>query len=186
MTDQDSSGFTVVDRRRAAQEKAASEPQPAETADESTRPTTPEASPAATTQAPSENGSPSDAAPPPSADGRESDNAESPSEPPGAESQAPPDPTLLLSLAAMQMDTRDFAQAVLGIFDVYAWQAMGLVANPISGEPQKDLPSAQLAIDCVQFLLSKLDSEFSEPERRDAQRRLNDLRMNYLAKLRES
>ena len=64
-------------------------------------------------------------------------------------------------------------------------RAMGLVSDPRTGKSEKDLSAAQLAIDCVQFLIGKVENDLSESERRDAQRRLNDLRMNYVAKLRE-
>lgn len=97
-----------------------------------------------------------------------------------------PDPVLLLSLAAVHMDVFAFAQSLLGVFDAYAWQAMGLIAHPITQETRRDLPAAQMAIDCVQFLISKIESRLSEPDRRELSRRLNDLRMNYLTKQQET
>ena len=96
-----------------------------------------------------------------------------------------PDPALLLSMIGMQMDTRMLATALIAIFDGHAWRGLGLIANPMTGEVRKDLPSAQLAIDTVAFLLGKIESSLPDSERRDAQRRLSDLRMNYLNKLRE-
>ena len=62
---------------------------------------------------------------------------------------------------------------------------MGLIANPVTGESEKNLPEAQIAIDCVQFLFGKVENDLGAEERREMQRRLNDLRMNYLAKVRE-
>lgn len=97
-----------------------------------------------------------------------------------------PNPAMLLSYAAMQMETRDLAVALLAVFDGHAWRGMGLIADPLTGEARKDLPSAQLAIDSVTFLLSKVEGHLADDERREAQRRLNDLRLNYLNKLRES
>ncbi len=96
-----------------------------------------------------------------------------------------PDPATLFSYVAMQMDTAALAMALTAVFDGHAWRALGLVADPRTGTAQKDLPSAQLAIDIVAFCLSKVEGALSESERRDANRRLTDLRMNYLAKLRE-
>ena len=97
-----------------------------------------------------------------------------------------PDPTMLLSMAAMQMETPVLATALLSIFDGHAWQAMGLIAHPLIGDMRTDLPAAQLAIDCVAFLLGKVEGCLSEAERREAQRRLSDLRMNYLARRRDA
>lgn len=92
------------------------------------------------------------------------------------------DPGILLSLAAMQLEAKTLSTALIPIFDAYAWRAMGLIADPRTGESKLDLAAAQLAIDCIQFLLSKVENEMSEPERREAQRRLSDLRLNYVAK----
>lgn len=97
-----------------------------------------------------------------------------------------PDPAMLFSYVAMQMETPALVQALAAIFDGHAWRALGLISDPRTGTAQKDLPSAQLAIDLVAFCLSKTEASLSETERRDANRRLADLRMNYLAKLRES
>ncbi len=96
-----------------------------------------------------------------------------------------PDPAMLFSYVAMQMDTPALIMALSAVFDGHAWRSLGLIADPRTGTTQKDLPNAQLAIDAVQFCLSKVEANLSETERRDANRRLNDLRMNYLAKLRE-
>jgi hypothetical protein len=96
-----------------------------------------------------------------------------------------PDPTFLLTMATMQMETRALLQALIPIFDGYAWRSMGFIADPKTGETNKDMTGAQLAIDTVQFLLSKVEAQLSEHERRDTHRRLSDLRMNYITKLRE-
>jgi hypothetical protein len=115
----------------------------------------------------------------------EEENQESPqTEQENAGAQMP-DPAYLLSYVALQMETKDLVAALSTIFDGHAWRALGLVADPRTGAVQQDLPTAQLAIDCVQFLLGKVESDMTEPERRDAQRRLNDLRVNYLGKVRE-
>ena len=184
MTDQEPPAFTVVDKRRAAQKPAASETDAEGAAEESTISPTPEEGPAATTQAPPTEGSSSEETTQAEAAADMASDAEAEQAP--QEGLPALDPIMLLSLAAMQLDARAFAQSLLGVFDAYAWQAMGFVANPATGETQKDLPSAQLAIDCLQFLLGKVEADLSEMERREVQRRLNDLRMNYVAKLRES
>ena len=104
---------------------------------------------------------------------------------PTDETDAPPrfDPEMLLSMAAMQMPTRQLALSLVSLFDGHAWKSMGLVADYVTGETKEDLPSAQLAIDIVQFLLGKVESDLSESERQEAQRRLKDLRINYVNRL---
>ena len=170
MSDHEPSSFKVVDRRQAASESAAAQQSVA-------------------TEEPVEDGSGSvgetdaahEVAPPPGDSGTDQEQEEE-----GSDGPLLPDPSIILSIAAMQMDVRTLALALLAAFDGHAWRAMGFLADPKTGETTKDLPSAQLAIDCVQFLLSKLESGMADSERREVQRRLTDLRMNYLSKLREA
>ena len=96
------------------------------------------------------------------------------------------EPAFFLSYAAMQMDTRQMAEALLAIFDSHAWRGLGLLSDARFGATHQDLPSAQLAIDCFRALLEKIGGGMEPDELREAQRRLNDLQMNYLARLRES
>jgi hypothetical protein len=108
--------------------------------------------------------------------------------PPGEDEssgQQMPDPVTLMAMAAMHVPTQDLVQTLITVFDAHAWRAMGLVTDH-TGEVKKDLPSAQLAIDCLAFLLGKIEPTLNETEKRDMQRRLMDLRTNYLAKMRES
>jgi hypothetical protein len=159
MSDEEPQGFKVVDRRQAVAEPTA------------------EGKPAAGASAAPEP-DPIPAETPNSAETEPSNRAAD--DEPGM-----PDPALLLSLAAMQLDVSTLARLLISVFDGQAWRAMGLLADPRTGEARKDLPSAQLAIDCVQFLLGKVEAGLPDDERREVQRRLNDLRMNYLSKLRE-
>lgn len=106
-----------------------------------------------------------------------------------AESDGPshhsfPDASSLVAMAAMQMPTGDLIHALIAVFDNHAWRSMGLIAD-FTGEVQKDMAAAQTAIDCLAFLLGKIESSIDETEKRDIQRRLMDLRMNYVTKLRE-
>lgn len=96
------------------------------------------------------------------------------------------DPAFFLSYAAMQMDTRAFAEALLAILDSHAWRGLGLLSDARVGQTQQDLPSAQLAIDCFRALLEKVGGGMEPDELREAQRRLNDLQMNYLSRSRGS
>ncbi len=97
-----------------------------------------------------------------------------------------PDPSFLLSMVTMQMEPSQLMRQLIPIFDGYAWRAMGFLADPATGETKKDIPLAQLSIDTVQFFMSKVDSQLSETERRDLQRRLSDLRMNFISKRNEA
>jgi len=160
MTDQEPSSFRVVDRRSGAQ------PVEGPTSTESDSKPLPDAGDISSSD--SHNTSPDD----------EKEIVE-----PSASSM--PDPTALLNYVAMQMDARDLAAGLIGIFATHAWRAMGLVPHPVTGEIATDLPEAQLAIDAVHFLLGKVEKDLPEMERRELQRRLNDLRMNFLERARK-
>ena len=95
-----------------------------------------------------------------------------------------PDPTQLFMYSGVHLGTTGVAEALLQIFDAHAWKHMGFVADD-KGEIAIDLPSAQLAIDSLAFFAGKLEKKLSANDFRDLQRRLNDLRVNYLAKMQE-
>ncbi len=95
-----------------------------------------------------------------------------------------PDPSSLVAMVAMHMRTEELIHVLLTVFDAHAWRSMGLVADH-TGEVHKDMPSAQISIDCLAFLIGRIETTLGEAEKRDIQRRLMDLRMNYVAKMRE-
>lgn len=162
MSDQEKSPFTVEDNRSTASDiPSDTGDNPITSAEENTTNLT--------------ESSPPDSSPD-NANSTETENSE----------RAFPDPSVLLSMAAMHLNTEDLMTTLIPIFDNQAWRGMGLIANHLNGEIEMDLPSAQLAIDCIQFLFSKVESRLPATDRRDLQRRMTDLRMNYVAKHQES
>jgi len=103
---------------------------------------------------------------------------------PGTPDDQLPDASSLLAMAAMHMETTPLLQVLISVFHAHAWRSMGLVADH-KGEVRKDMSSAQTAIDCFAFMLTKIEGALEDSEKRDVQRRLMDLRMNYVAKMRE-
>lgn len=75
---------------------------------------------------------------------------------------------------------------VIQTFAELAWAKMGLHRDPMTGQVEKDLSQAKVAIDaatqCVQILEPKLDDE----DRRRLNNLLRDLRINYLQRTSES
>jgi hypothetical protein len=67
-----------------------------------------------------------------------------------------------------------------------AWQKLGLLADPQTGESLTDLVQAKVAIDSVTALANQLDNAPNEavpdPLRRDLHTLLNDLRLNYVSR----
>ena len=122
---------------------------------------------------------------PASADTVEAPVAGGEPETPAGHSDDPlPNASSLVAMAAMHMETTELIHVLISVFHAHAWRSMGLVADH-SGEVRKDMASAQTAIDCLAFMLGKIEGTLEESEKRDVQRRLMDLRMNYVAKMRE-
>jgi hypothetical protein len=67
-----------------------------------------------------------------------------------------------------------------------AWQKLGLIANPQTGEAKADLAQARVAIDTVGDLVARLegapDSSVPQQARRELRTLLNDLRLNYVSR----
>ena len=74
----------------------------------------------------------------------------------------------------------------ISVLATEAWQRLGLIANPQTGEDAMDLDQAKVAIDAVGDLAARLESapEEAVPSalRRDLKTLLNDLRLNYVAR----
>ncbi len=93
-----------------------------------------------------------------------------------------PDMRSMISWAAMQLSPTELAQVLLPVFDARARVALGLLGDPKTGEVNENLLEARLAIDSVQFFLARVEGQFVESDRRELQRRLADLRMNFVAR----
>ena len=81
--------------------------------------------------------------------------------------------------------TYDMIGYCINLLASQAWQKLGLLADPQTGEAQPDLAEAKVAIDAVSDLAARLDSA---PEtiipadlRRDLRTLVNDLRLNYVS-----
>ncbi len=61
-----------------------------------------------------------------------------------------------------------------------AWIKMGLWKDPVTGELHTDLPQARIAIDCVSAMAEVLKPHLSDAQRRDMERLLTDLRLNFV------
>lgn len=72
---------------------------------------------------------------------------------------------------------------VIGLIASDAWQRLGLIPDPATGKVVKDLKQARFAIDSVAALVDVMDrSDIGLPVelRRDLQRALADLRLNFV------
>ena len=82
--------------------------------------------------------------------------------------------------------TYDLIGYCLNLLASQAWQKLGLLADPQTGEAKLDLIEAKLAIDVVGDLAAHLesasDTQVPSDMRRELRVLLNDLRLNYVSR----
>lgn len=74
----------------------------------------------------------------------------------------------------------DILKAFILTLSENAWRWMGLVVNPITQQPEKDMEQARVAIDCVDLLIQKLEGKLSWEEMKSYRELLSNLQMNFV------
>lgn len=163
MTEEEQSGFTVVDKRRVATEAGSPESSPQASEQDTSAQTaarSPESAPAGTPD------------PTPTSPTTEAHTyAGSPDESPDSEGFPHELPRLTV---------RDRLFMCIDVLQQGAWISMGLVADPATGQIEKDMAGAKTAIDCVAFLVEKVEGDLDESIRRELRRIVSDLRINFV------
>jgi len=81
--------------------------------------------------------------------------------------------------------TYDLIGYCINLLSSQAWQKLGLLADPQTGEAKPDLAEAKVAIDAVGDLAARLETApeamISADMRRDLRTLINDLRLNYVS-----
>jgi hypothetical protein len=79
---------------------------------------------------------------------------------------APDLPMLLASMSSMMEDQ--------------AWRHLGLIANPVTRQIEKDLQKARIAIDVMAYIVTRVSPLVSDSQRRDLQAKVSTLQMNFV------
>jgi hypothetical protein len=69
---------------------------------------------------------------------------------------------------------------LLGMFHSLAWQQLGKVRNPSTGEIERNLEGARGLIDTIEMLKAKTEGHRSPEEDRFLEEALRELRLNYV------
>ncbi len=84
----------------------------------------------------------------------------------------------------MAADERIEAQSVIltciGLLASKAWEAMGLVPDPVTQRIERHLDEAQLAIDAAAALIDLVRNRLPDTERREVETLLANLRLNFV------
>lgn len=78
------------------------------------------------------------------------------------------------------VDAYGVLRLCIGLLSAQAWQCLGLVADPASGEAKKDLEQARLCIDSVAALVERLSPGVELAERRELENLVSNLRLNFV------
>ncbi|MFA4030173.1 MAG: hypothetical protein GDYSWBUE_001765 [Candidatus Fervidibacterota bacterium] len=69
---------------------------------------------------------------------------------------------------------------ILDLLIEYAWQKMGLVANPITGKIERDIEEARFAIDTIAVLLEHIKPKLDGRKYDQLRQTLTTLRINFV------
>ncbi len=107
------------------------------------------------------------------------DGAEkSPEEEPAAEADTPESEQPGDGLPPVDVFT--LLASFIGMLGAQAWQWMGLVKNPSTGNIEKDLAQAKVAIDAIAALAAQLEGKISAAEAEELKAMISDLRINFV------
>lgn len=111
-------------------------------------------------------------------------------EDPGTEAEAPQEeaspqageePSLDDMAAGLPpVDVYTLLKSFIGMLGAQAWQCMGLVKNPSTGNVAKDMAQAKAAIDAIAALAGQLEGRISDREAEELRGMISDLRINFV------
>jgi len=78
------------------------------------------------------------------------------------------------------MDVYSLLKSFVGLLGAHAWQWMGLIKNPVTGQMEKDLAQAKVAIDTISALAHQLEDKLEPSEREELRSLLSNLQINFV------
>jgi hypothetical protein len=102
------------------------------------------------------------------------EQAKAESEPKEAQTESPE------SAGLPDIDVDTMLRSFMSLLSMHAWHWMGLIKNPATGQIDKDLAQAKIAIDTIAAMADQLNGRIPEAEQRELQSMLSDLRINFV------
>lgn len=78
------------------------------------------------------------------------------------------------------VDVYSLIGSFIGMLGMQAWQWIGLVKNPSTGNIEKDLPQAKVAIDAIAALAKQLEGKMDASEEKELRELISNLQLNYV------
>ena len=108
-------------------------------------------------------------------------DTETPSSPQTSEAPPQPEPERQSRPEALpKLEVRDRLLMCIDILYQSAWISMGMVADPSSGQIERNMEDAKIAIDSVAFLASRLEGKLDDSTAREIKRLVSDLQVNFV------
>lgn len=77
------------------------------------------------------------------------------------------------------LDVYQLLEVFVALLSEQAWRYIGLRVNPRSNKIEKDLVKAHDAIDCIIFLVDKIEPHLVDSEKEHLRNLITDLQLNY-------
>lgn len=84
-----------------------------------------------------------------------------------------------VALDISSLDIYSLLEIFINILSAQAWQYMGLRVKPGTDKVEMDFKRASIAIDCIAFLIDKLELQLPDSERDGLRHMLTDLQINF-------
>ena len=83
-------------------------------------------------------------------------------------------------LDVTSLDVYQLLGLFIGVLSEQAWQYMGLRVRPGSQKVEKDMPRAKVAIDCISYMIERLEPQANDAEKNKLRALLADLQINFV------
>jgi hypothetical protein len=93
----------------------------------------------------------------------------------GEKEEKAPEPLDVTSLDVYQL-----LELFIGILSEQTWQYIGLRVRSSSQKVEKDMPRAKVAIDCISYMIERLEPQTSDAEKNRLRALLADLQINFV------
>lgn len=77
------------------------------------------------------------------------------------------------------LDTYALLRLFVSILSAQAWQHLGLRVKTGTDKTERDFGRARVVIDCIAFLVDKLETHVADQEKSEMRRLLADLQINF-------
>ena len=103
----------------------------------------------------------------------------------GAEAAAqqsvePEEPEAAQEIPLQALDVYDTLRLAAGLLTQKAWINLGIQKAPGAEETKQDLPQAKVAIDTLEFVITKLEPDLEPQEKTELHSVLSNLQINYV------